>query len=449
MMRQIALLLLVVAPACSAEVDLELAPGERAGVPGAALGPLAWAEVPGGEAESMVVDMAWTPDGGLLADLALFEPDVESSSHERSTLVRYDADGTRRWVVEVPGGRSPLSVTADGGAVTAHHRNGWLGDLPVPPAGLDWFDSSGELIETWRPLPSDELGDLDEVMAVQALPDGGAVFAASFDGPHRAVAGRVDGAGQLLWIVPVVPSEGPPSYDTAKHVVAMPDGGMVVSVDTEPFWSPGEEDPDPLPRRASYLVRLDPDGSEVWRVLLESAQPFSLDLAPSGDLVVAGSFQGTMTAGDLRFESDLEELEEQPFLLEVAADGRVLAGRTFDHPLPSPSGVVSVWTAGYSGDRLRTAGIPIRVAEDIDWAPPAIWIADYDLDGNLLDHSLLPVSGGGHPTGPTFVAMGPTGQVAIGGIIRGAIDFGDGEVSTGEGSPMKAFIAVFDPGGVD
>ena len=421
------------APACGSTVDLQIdaeAGSDRTPI----TGDLIWSQTVFGPLQGYVGDLVWTEGGGMVATIPRFEKNLGDRA---PTMAAHEPDGALRWSVSDGGFFGVLAATGGGGVVVARSYEGL--DGASAPAGLDWFDGDGGLTASWRLPATDATDALQMVNAAVAMPDGGVLWAGvTADGV--AVAGRLDAAGPLMWMVPVELAGNTSYFTQPADVAVTADGGIVILVGLfGPFAPEGEPG---VERHAVHVVRLEADGSEVWRVVLDGSAQRDLELAPSGNLVVSGVFQSWMTAGDFRLESD-DPNDVQPFVAEIAPDGQVLRATELEVPAStSISPETYVDSATLSGDRVIVAGRYFTF--DATDLPSGAWVAEYDLDGAALGEMLLPMSKGDPATGPRVLDVEPTGRLAIGGSFAGSMDFGDGEVSSGKGFPMKPFIAVYD-----
>ena len=209
MKRTVSFLLMAAAVGCGSDVDLQL-DLERGtdSLRTPPVGEPAWQRTDFDELGGNVAEVAWTTDGGLVASSPLFGTVSESGdSHTVNQLTRYDGEGTILWDVQSVDDHyfGVVNATAVGGVVVA--VSPWMvPGVPSPDSGgLDWYDAGGALTASWRLDATDTHDKLDQVIAVEPLPDGGVVWAGrtlSDDDRVTSVAGRFDAQGQLLWMIP-------------------------------------------------------------------------------------------------------------------------------------------------------------------------------------------------------------------------------------------------------
>jgi len=433
-MKRIALLLLIpAAAACGSEKNLELdLEGRTEGPdPSASLfGPLAWSHVDLGSGNSVVHDLVWAPDGGLLVTMTTWDAQPPDPPSVRS-LSRFEADGQRSWVVKEQGHFGNVGATPDGGVVVAR---AFADAGQSGAAGLDWYSGEGVLTASWRLEASETTDALQEIDALEVTPDGGVVWLGLTSGElagELTVAGQVDAQGELLWMVPIEEAGNTHTYDYGLDLLSMSDGGSLALVGVS---SDGVS--------SSYLVRLEADGTEVWRTTMSGGYGRGVEQDATGNLVVAGVFSDSMTAGGFRLDSD--ELNDlQPFMLEMDADGKVLAALEIEEPEPIAGLEPYVDQMTLAGDFLVVSGRHSSV--DPTDLPQGFWLAAYDASGSVVDEAIFPMTTGGPGFGPDRLEVDSTGRLAVGGSFAGEMDLGDGELSSGSGFPMRPFIAVFDP----
>ncbi len=474
MMRLSISLLMATALGCASDVDLPLdlergadppasdsppesppdSPPESSRPP---LGALAWARTDFGD-QGYVHDLVWAADGGLLATAPMARPEGDDYLSIR-LLTRHQPDGTLDW--DVHGNENDflgvLSPTADGGAVVAISPDDWSEEGPNRPAGLDWYDGDGNLMRSWRAGEHDTEHTLREIDAVQTLPDGRVFWAGqTLDDDFTkfaVVAGLVDTDGQLQWVVTVPsPVEGP-YYSGQPTGATLAADGSILMLSSYPI-TPGAG------TYASFVVNFALDGSEVWRTVFGgTGDGNGFEVAPSGNVVVAGNFQGSVTLGDLHLEGDL--YGHNHFVAELDPAGQPLGLCSLELPAAIDRDEIgaNANTMTVVGEDLVVGGMYYTNTSD---APQltGYYAATNRLDGSLAAELILPVEVSDQFSGfgPVAADATPEGRLALGGAYSGRVDFGDGEVDSGEdefGPRSVPFIAVFDPmpgdcdGGVD
>jgi hypothetical protein len=372
-------------------------------------------------------------------------------------LTRHRADGVVEWVAHANTTDSLTDqffglAAIEGGGVVA----GIWPDATVSspaPAGLQWYDAEGSLTASWRPSAEETGGLLRSISSFRPLPDGG-VFWVGRAGLYNAstVAGLLGADRQIQWIVPL---PGPPEANVTGHpeVALTADGGFVVLASYEPEqpeWP--EEEPDfPLPPEA-HVVGLGPDGAERWRTQLVGVdRGTGIRVASSGNLIVTGIFDGSMSVGDLVLEGASYPPPQFVAEIDPAGEARRL------HAIELPAWLVdagshfklqAMTVAGedvvIAGEYFHDAGGPLALTGFLS--------TTHRLDGTLVSDTVFArqdeqgVEAGG--TGPLVIDVAPDGRVATGGLYSGAVDFGDGIVDSGvneDGFSLgKPFITVFE-----
>ena len=118
------------------------------------------------------------------------------------------------------------------------------------------------------------------------------------------------------------------THAQANHRAASPDGRGAVALTADGDfvvlfgYEEDDEAPGPSPWHASVL-QLGPDGGERWRTeieLLGSGFGSAMRVAPSGNLLVTGTFRERVSVGDLVLEDD--SYPPRHFVAEIGPDGR-------------------------------------------------------------------------------------------------------------------------------
>jgi len=466
MMKRIVPILVATALGCSTEVDLPLdldrdtqpSPEETADSPPddppppdappapPAVGQLAWSRTDF-EAPGYVHDIAWATDGGLLATVPMIRV-VDGEEEQVRLLTRHAPDGTLDW--DVHGNSNDylgvLSATPGGGAVVAVSPEDWV-EGPTRPAGLDWYDIDGNLTRSWRPADQDTDDMLREIDAVQAFPDGRVFWAGQTLNDdltvRTSVAGLLDAEGQLEWLVTVpMPVDGDVEGQPAAAALTA-DGDIVLLVS----YLPPSDD---FPSWSSFVVRFALDGSETWRsVFLGSGNGNGIAVAPSGNLVVAGNFEDSVTIGDLDLEDDSSG--HHHFVAELDPAGQAVGLNNVAVPGSIDSDEIGVLanTMTMIGSDLVLAGMYYTFSSDSPQLS-GYYISSNRLDGDLVAEMTFPVvvSEPLFGFGPIAADATPEGRLALGGSFAGLVDFGDGAVDSGQddfGPITLPFILAFDP----
>ena len=451
MMKLIAPVLMVASLGCASDVDLPLdlqsedptpaspsePPPDQQSPP---LGQPAWSRADFTQ-QGYVDLVAWATDGGLLATLDLL---ILGQDDRERMLARYTADGALEWEVAATTSDyvSALSATSHGGAVIGLSTENPFGE-PARPAGLDWYDAGGNLAASWR---ADELGTEDmlrRIATVQALPDEGVFWAGatlSDDFERRTtVAGRLDADQKVQWVVPIPEPEGGEAYGFDVVLAADGDLLMLVSYQVLPYES------------SSFVVRLGQDGAEVWRALIDDASGEGIAVAPSGNLVVTGHFESSVTMGDLRVEDRSDG--HHHFVAEIDPAGQPVGL----HQLALPASIDNDEIGAVSnattmiGDELIMAGHYLTFSSESPQLA-GYYATAHGLDGGLRSELFFPTELAQQPgaaSGPVAADASADGRLALGGAYSGRVDFGDGEVNSGRDGYgfdlFRPFIVVVDP----
>jgi hypothetical protein len=393
-------------------------------------------------------DVAWTTDGGLVAAVALHRWVYTPYVHDErvsSTLARYDADGALAWEVNASPGYlfTDVAATPDGG-VAVGVRQDFMAFDDILAGGIDWYDASGSLTARWRPTSQETgLEPLFNIYKVQPLPDGGVFWAGMTgtvpDSTGRSAVGLLNAERQLQWVADM---SSPVQGDTAavSDVALAADGDIVVlAYSGHRSWS------QPL----SYVVEFGADGSEHWETFFFEGKADHVAVTPSGGVIAVGTLGMSRLAAveDLRLWADYPD--QPAYSLELDPAGRPVALQLVELPAAIYGGGdgVAVHDATMRGDELAVTGTYDNGGEY------GYFVTTNHLDGGLATEMHFPIRDGqrfGDP-GPRAAEVSPDGRLALGGDFSGFVDFGDGEVGSGqdEGGNVRTvpFIAVFETAG--
>jgi outer membrane protein assembly factor BamB len=286
--------------------------------------------------EGAVFPQALAPaadEGALLAG-SVIRPG--ESTHD-GLLIRLDAAGTVLWtlILERPGDQIYLGVSAtpDGGAIVCGVNEQGAGH----DALLARFDANGSLL--WEQV-FEELFDA-ELHAVVPDPGNGILATGrtlNAGGTSDVLLVRTDDNGETVWVT----TDGGPADDTGRSVRSLGNGQCVIAGTTLSYGPANAQGQ----RKASvYLAAFDLQGDTLWTSTygdtLVQRRAHALDVAPNGDLLVAGELgtTGSTDALVLRFNATGEwiwtrtfDLGEQDQLvsLQALANGFVAAGGSFE-----------------------------------------------------------------------------------------------------------------------
>jgi hypothetical protein len=334
-------------------------------------------------------------------------------------------------------------------------------DNDLRAGGIDWYDSSGSLTASWRPS-SDEIGlePLFSIYKVQPLPDGSVFWAGlagfSADAPTGSFVGLLNAERQLQWAVDIQrPALG--ATGMVSDVALAADGDLVVLAHTSHLVQ-GPTNPQPtLGPPISFVVEYGPDGSQRWVTHFVEGKADHVVVAPSGSVIVAGTIgrEGLVAVGRLQL---LDDVANRPtYALELDPAGRPVAIQQVELPAAIYNrgrGIV-VYDTAMRGDDLVVVG---RYGNGETYG---VFATTNHLDGGLARELIFPMRDsvgfddsehhvGPVEPGPRGADVSPDGRIALCGEFSGIIDFGDGEVGSGqdnEGLRTVPFLAVLDATG--
>lgn len=372
--------LIVLAAACSADVELDLdgsapqTPSAPTPLPDPSLGELAWYFTdPGlGGSETMHVDRA--PDGSVIA--AGHFSRYDGLSGFDSFLARLSADGAPMWVAEIErqdlidliggfgdrvvitayasiesiasfdDGRTLVAVTLEAGLVLADGLTPAHAELGF----LRWYDGDGNLIETRRiPEGDDSLSAPDQtlprirMLSLVTLPDGGGVYAwLNRGGPDMTSdIVRFDAEGNEVWTTTTVGST------FVKDLTLTSDGGIVFHGHLVEQVTVGDRTLR-VPGGGAFVARLElDDGRFSWLTSFDDAHHLlfrgGIGLAAGGSLVATGLYTYRVGAGE--FEIETTEHGNKSFVSVLGPAGDVLSLTSIDRQHPGGAAMEGRWTA--------------------------------------------------------------------------------------------------------
>jgi hypothetical protein len=192
-----------------------------------------------------------------------------------------------------------------------------------------------------------------------------------------------------------------------------------------------------------FVARFSPTGQHLWSLQAGDAEfqtPTGLAVAPNGDIIVGGYFNGTMTVGGT---SVTAPGGTDPFLLRLTANGDLVWLRRF----------VAGEDAHVRAVAVDGSGNPVVFGDcqvSINLGGGAV-----DCGSQSMFLAKLPPSGATPTWVKTFggataseVALDSAGNIAIAGRFSGTINFGGGTLTGTGDSSSDFFVARFDPGGL-
>lgn len=243
-----------------------------------------------------------------------------------------------------------------------------------------------------------------------------------YAGNGDAFVARLSSAGSLLWNTFL----GGSGADEDGRVAVDVDGNIYVTGRSQASWG--------APLRAheggggdAFVVRLDPSGNLVWMTFLGGSgfdRPLAIAVAPSGDVLVAGSSTATWGSPLQVFAGG----ETDAFVASLTPAG-TLSWNTFLGSAGSDHAAAII-----GGEAIFVAG-----GSTLSWGSPlaphlgsqSAFIARLEQDGDIIWNSFI--GGAGSDIG-TALAFGPGGGVRI-----------SGRSTAPWGSPVRSYT----PGGDD
>jgi hypothetical protein len=238
---------------------------------------------------------------------------------------------------------------------------------------------------------------------------------------------RLDPDGHTLW------SRGYPVTEPWLEAAALgPSGDLFIAGGCDPDLDLGAG-PLSCGDGALYLARLDPTGNVLWsRVFPISAQTYveAVAVDAAGDVVLAGELTGTL---DLGAGPLVSEGSWDPFVARFDAAGGTLWSRRFgDAELQNVLGVAcdgagDVVLAGSFDGTIDFGTGPLSAVDGPE--SNAIYAAKLDPSGAAL-WSRAFVSA--QLMSPWSLAVGPGGDIVLSGYFDGTTDFGAGPVTASD-----------------
>ena len=409
-------------------------------------------------AGSMTSALAVAPDGtafagGMHLDEIDFgggpRPDGGNDDH-KAWAASFGPDGAHQWSASYGhGGDQDVTGVALAGedVVFAGYGNGALdiiGDIS-PPGGESSYASWYAEFTDGEPSSSVVAGGADSESRViygdiAAMPDGDLVVVGAYRGDVDVGAGPITSAGEFdafvvhlgrsgsgsWWTVPFGDASGEEAtavaVDGQGRIVVVGGFGGTIDLGGEPItadprsgWGDG------------FVIQLDGDGTHRWSrrfEALEEQRTADVAVNAAGDIVVAGWYRGVIDlGGGIQLTS---AGARDGFVVRLDAMGNTVWAKSIGGPGEQDVLVGVDWAP--NGDVLLAGRCDDGCIVDGHPVPPA---------GGGLDALVMRLDGAGTPRGAcTFgdsdfqgahvVAVGADGDVWLGGMYTGAIDFGGG-----------------------
>lgn len=293
-----------------------------------------------------VTDLAWSPDGQLLAVADL------------NGIGFYDIPTRRllRSLYPKAGGIVDIEFSADGnwlvsGSRLGDEKSGYFSSLEL------WLGPN------WRPMGV--LYNEPRGLASMSFSASGRYFAAAFSSP-RAETNTVEFWNTLTWVITDTLRTGP-----ALNVVFAPAGGLVAT-------SPDR-----------YAIRVWDFAEGEWLYKLPTSftgAVTSLVFSPDGLTLATGHYDGSLRLWDMQTGEQIWQVQVEEVVQSLAfnPDGSLLAtGGAYQNSL------VRLWDAT-SGELLRTLEGHQHGVERIAFAPNGQWLVTASYDGTVRIWGLRP-----------------------------------------------------------
>lgn len=196
--------------------------------------------------------------------------------------------------------------------------------------------------------------------------------------------------------------------------------------------------------RSAFLLKLDKDGTWVWGRAWGSGHAIARAAAasPSGNVVVAGEFDGPIDFGS---SEHVSQGGADAFIITIDPNGQVLWSKAFGNANVQHVSRVAVDAQG----NLAIAG---RSSGDIDFGGGAVqapnesvFLAVYGPDGGYKWAVQHEVGADGEAVSRTSVAFDQAGNVILGGAFRSIANLGTGPL-TSHGD-ADVFVASYSSAG--
>ncbi|MDC0740003.1 hypothetical protein [Polyangium mundeleinium] len=274
-------------------------------------------------------------------------------------------------------------------------------------------------------------------------------MAAAFGGID-AYAVKLDANGVAQWVYRV----GDAETQFATDVALDPEGNVIVVGVVRGTVDFGDGVPSPPnPGTDIFVVKLDPAGKHLWHQRVGRAASddpknpsASVEVMPSGDIVVAGNLNETLTFSGCTLP---QYGGSDAFVVRLAPDGSCVFGKTFGPAEdqrayglaigPSNEILVTGEFAGTfdlgGGATLKSRGGTDLFVLALDATGQHLWSRRFGSFGNQVGRS---------------IAVAPSGEIVVGGEYRGVLEFYDEDavvnVQSG-GSPGDVFVLKLDAAG--
>ncbi|NUO50783.1 MAG: hypothetical protein HOV80_18175 [Polyangiaceae bacterium] len=259
-----------------------------------------------------------------------------------------------------------------------------------------------------------------DVFVAKLDPDGNHIFSKQF--------GEASGDFAYFYVIDAATDSAGNLFERRKFVGTLDCGGG-------PLTSAGIGD--------IFVAKLDPDGNHVFSKRFGNAQgqaATSVAIDAAGDVVVVGSFYGTIDfgGGPIANAGNMDA-----FLVKLDADGNHILSKSFGDASDQTGTDVSVDSAGNIlitgsfGGSIDFGGGALLSAGGYD-----VYVAKLDTDGN---HVLSQRFGNAREQYARHVLTDAAGNVILAGVFMGTMDFGGGPIASA--GSFEGYVAKLDPAG--
>ncbi|MDC0749883.1 hypothetical protein [Polyangium mundeleinium] len=194
-----------------------------------------------------------------------------------------------------------------------------------------------------------------------------------------------------------------------------------------------------------FIAKLSASGTGLWAHRAGDAgtqRGLAIAAAPNGDVIVAGDASGTLYLdGPVVYAKGDRGL----FLARYSSSGSAFWSQMFGGKFSGSWGVSvrvdpsteSIVTAGFFDDEVDFGGGPLSAAGGVD-----VFLARFTMSGAHLGSRVF---GGAGADGALALDLGPQGDLVVGGVYAGSIDFGGGAFTTTSTLDASGFLARLSP----
>jgi hypothetical protein len=263
------------------------------------------------------------------------------------------------------------------------------------------------------------------------------------EGVRSGFVAKLDAAGRHLWSkrfagegLQLVSSV---AVDEADNVVATGVFDRAADFGGGPLENAGLTD--------VFVAKFDPEGRHVWSKRFGDGaeqEAGGVAIGPGGSVILVGSFEGAIDFGGGRLRS---AGSDDVFVAVLDADGKHRWSKGFGDRNDQHGRAVAVDAAGnivLAGDAIGSIDLGAGPLTSPDaWS---LFLARFDPRGKLLAGKLFEAEKRS-VVRPYAVALDRTGAALVAGALRGAVDFGGGQLRSAGDSTPDAFAVKLDAAG--